>query len=271
MSSIQYKTIEEIELIRESNLLVSRTHELIAGIIRPGLSGNYLDQIAEEFIRDHGATPAFKGFNGFPASLCISINEQVVHGIPNDKEISDQDIISIDCGVKLNDYYGDSAYTYIMPEAEEENVKLCKVTEESLYIGIEEARIGNRIGAIGAAIQHYTQILHGYGVVRELVGHGIGRNLHEAPQVPNYGSKNRGLKIKEGLVIAIEPMINRGTRRVVEDEDGWTIITKDRSYSAHYEHTIAVTKEGPVILSDHKIIKEKLKKNANIKHMSHNI
>lgn len=271
MSVIQYKTEEEIELIRESNMLVSRTHELIAGEIKPGITGAYLDKLAEDFIMSHKARPAFKGFGGFPGSLCISINEQVVHGIPSEIEFKDTDIVSVDCGVELNEFYGDSAYTYIMPNASKEVEELCKATEESLYLGIRQAIIGNRIGAIGQAIQNHTQFKYGYGVVRDLVGHGIGRNLHEPPQVPNYGKANRGLKIKEGLVIAIEPMINLGTDKVVELEDGWTIITKDRKASAHYEHTIAITKDGPIILSNHEIIREKLKKNENIKQMSINI
>jgi methionyl aminopeptidase len=268
MSSIIYKTEEEIELLREANILVSRTHELIASLIRPGLTGIYLDELAESFIRDHGGRPAFKGFGGFPASLCISINEQVVHGIPSDKAFQEEDIVSVDCGVELNGFFGDSAFTYMMPNTPDKVANLCRVTEESLYKGIEKAVIGNRMMAIGHAIQSYAGKEHGYGIVRELVGHGIGRSLHEAPQVPNFGSKRRGMKIKEGLVIAIEPMINLGTREVMELKDGWTIVTKDGLPSAHYEHSIAVTKNGPDILSDHNLIKEKLKKNPNIRQLS---
>lgn len=268
MSLIQYKTSEEIELIRESNLLVSKTHALVAGMIAPGVSAEKLDEAAETFIRDHGGRPAFKGYGGFPASLCISINEQVVHGIPSDRELKDDDIVSIDCGVELNGFFGDSAYTYIMPLASEEAIELCRVTEESLYIGIEKAVVGNRLHAIGHAVQRHAEKKHGYGVVRELVGHGIGRELHEPPQVPNYGSKRRGIKIKAGLVIAIEPMVNLGTAKVMEMQDGWTIVTRDGKPSAHYEHTVAITKAGPQILSDHELIRENLKNNPNIKQLS---
>ncbi len=268
MSLIQYKTTEEIELIRKSNLLVCETHALLAEMIAPGISAKKLDEEAETFLRDHGGRPAFKGYSGFPATLCISINEQVVHGIPSDRELKEDDIVSIDCGVELNNFYGDSAYTYIMPGAPEDAVELCRVTEESLYIGIEKAVVGNRLHAIGHAIQQHAEKKHGYGVVRELVGHGIGRELHEPPQVPNYGSKRRGIKIKPGLVIAIEPMVNLKTAKVMEQKDGWTIVTRDGKPSAHYEHTIAVTKAGPQILSDHELIREKLKNNSNIKQLS---
>lgn len=268
MSIIQYKTVDEIELLRRSNMLVSEAHALIAEYIRPGISGAFLDKLAEEFLRDNSGVPAFKGFGGFPNTLCISIDNQVVHGIPSEKDLSDHSIVSIDCGVELDGYYGDVAFTYIMPLADDSKLSLCRITEESLYRGISEAKVGNRLGAIGHAIQKFSQFEHGYGVVRELVGHGVGRNLHEPPQVPNYGKPRSGIKIKRGLVIAIEPMINMGKKGVMEDSDGWTIVTKDGAPSAHYEHTIAVTENGPDILSDHGIIKEKLKNNANMMQLS---
>ena len=265
---IYQKTSEEIELIRESCLLVSRTLALIGEEIKPGVTGAYLDKKAEEFIRDHEAEPGFKGYNGFPATLCISINEGVVHGIPTDKPFGETDIISIDCGVYKNEFFGDSAYTFVMTGVSQEIKDLCYVTNESLYKGIEEAKAGNRVGDISNAIQHLTETEHGYSVVRELVGHGIGKNLHEAPEVPNYGRKGRGPMLKKGMVIAIEPMINLGKKSIRQSDDGWTIITKDKLPSAHYEHTVAIDNGKADILSDHNLIYSALKNNDNIEVIS---
>lgn len=262
---IIYKTAEEIELQRQSNLLVCRTHELVAGMLRPGVTGAEIDAAAETFLRDHGAHPSFKGFNGFPASLCVSVNEQVVHGIPDDKQVfQDGDVVSVDCGAYLNGFHGDSAYTYLIGEVDPEVVELCYHTNRSLYLGIEQARIGNRIGDIGFAIQWYTERECGYSVVRELVGHGVGQELHQAPEVPNYGRRGKGPRIQEGLVIAIEPMINLGHKSVRTKRDGWTVFTKDRKPSAHYEHSVAVRADGPDILSDHSMIEAAIAQNANL-------
>ena len=265
---IYYKTPEEIEYIRESCMLVSKTLAMVGSKIKPGLSGSYLDNLAETFIRDHGGEPGFKGYNGFPSTLCISLNEGVVHGIPSDYEFKEEDIASVDCGVLMNGYYGDAAYTFVMDGVNEETVALCNVTNESLYKGIENAKVGNRLGDISYAIQHHTENVHGYSVVRELVGHGIGRNLHESPEVPNYGKRGRGTILKKGLVIAIEPMINLGKRGVRQSKDGWTIVTKDKMPSAHYEHTIAISNGEADILSNHEIIVKEIKNNANIKVIS---
>jgi methionyl aminopeptidase len=261
---VHYKSPEEIELIRQNCILVCKTLAYVALEIKPGVSPLYLDRKAEEFIRDHKAEPGFKGYRGFPSTLCFSVNEVVVHGIPRDKEIKEGDILSIDCGVFANNYYGDAAFTFLVGEVDEEVKKLCKVTHDSLYKGIEAAIVGNRIGDIGFAIQQYTEKDHGYGVVRELVGHGLGRNLHEAPDVPNFGRRGKGLVLKEGLVIAIEPMINLGTKDVLQLRDGWTIISKDMKPSAHYEHTIAIKRSGPEILSDHAFIIKSIKKNSEL-------
>tara|TARA_B100000902_G_scaffold117408_1_gene118088 strand:+ start:110 stop:880 length:771 start_codon:yes stop_codon:yes gene_type:complete len=252
-----YKTEEEIDLIRESSLLVAKTHAEIAGLIRPGITTLALDRIAEEFIRDNKGTPAFKGYNGFPNTLCMSPNNQVVHGIPNDNTLKDGDVLSVDCGVVMNGYYGDSAFTYEVGEVDIQIKKLLKVTKESLYKGIEVAIEGNRIGDIGYAIQNYAESF-GYGVVRELVGHGLGKNLHESPEVPNYGIKKKGVLLKEGLVIAIEPMINLGERGIMQHNDGWTITTIDNRPSAHFEHTIVVREGKAEILSSFKEIEKKI-------------
>jgi methionyl aminopeptidase len=264
---IYYKTDEEIEQIRESCLLVSRTLAHVASILRPGITGKKIDKEAETFIRDHKAVPGFKGYNGFPATLCISPNEGVVHGIPTDKPFLETDIISIDCGSYLNGFFGDSAFTFAMPEVDEDIMELLVTTNESLYKGIEEAKAGNRIGDIGFAIQDYTE-QRGFTVVRELVGHGIGKSLHEAPEVPNYGKRGQGVKIKEGLVIAIEPMINMGVKSVKQSNDGWTIVTKDLKPSAHYEHTVAVKADKTEVLSNHSYIEEAIKNNAEIRNIS---
>ena len=254
---IYYKTEEEIDLIRNSSLLVAKTHAEIAGLIKPGITTLALDKIAEEFIRDNGGVPAFKGYNGFPSTLCMSPNDQVVHGIPNDRVLEDGEILSVDCGVVMNGYFGDSAFTYEVGDVDAETKQLLKVTKESLYKGIEMAVSGNRIGDIGYAVQKHAESF-GYGVVRELVGHGVGKNLHESPEVPNYGRRGRGVMLKEGLVIAIEPMINMGTRKIMQHNDGWTITTIDNKPSAHFEHTIVVRKGKAEILSSFEKIEKKI-------------
>ena len=260
MSGIIYKTLEEIELIRESSLLVAKTHGLIAGMIKPGVTTLELDSIAEEFILDNGGIPAFKGYQGFPNTLCMSPNEEVVHGIPNSSYLNDGDIISVDCGVLMNEFFGDSAYTYCVGDVTQEKKDLLRVTKESLYKGIEQARIGNRVGDISFAVQQNVEE-HNYGVVRELVGHGVGKSLHEEPQVANYGSRGRGVKLVEGLVLAIEPMVNMGTRKINFLDDGWSVVTQDSKPSAHFEHTVAIMKSGPEVLSSFAFIEEELKKN----------
>jgi len=254
---IIYKNREEIELIRESALLVSRTLGMLAAEVKPGVTTLQLDRLAETFIRDHGGEPGFLGLYDFPNTLCTSVNAQVVHGIPNDEPLKEGDVVSIDCGVKMNGFYGDHAYTFAVGEVSEEVKKLLEVTKKSLYLGIEQMHTGNRIGDISHAIQSYTEA-HGYGVVRELVGHGLGRSMHEKPEVPNYGRKGSGKRIKEGLVLAIEPMINLGTRHVQQLDDGWTIITRDRKVSAHFEHDVAVVDGKPEILSTFDFIEEAL-------------
>ena len=252
---IYYKNEEEIDLVRESSLLVAKTHAEIASFIKPGVTSLSLDKIAEEFIRDNGGVPAFKGYNGFPCTLCISPNEQIVHGIPNNNPLEDNSILSVDCGVVMNGFYGDSAFTYEVGDVDLDVKKLLKITKESLYKGIDQAIVGNRIGDISHAIQSHSEE-HGYGVVRELVGHGLGKSLHESPEVPNYGKRGSGLKLKKGLVIAIEPMINMGTRKILQHNDGWTITTIDKKPSAHFEHTIVVREEKAEILSSFKEIEK---------------
>ena len=258
---IYYKSEEEVELVRKSSLLVAKTHAEIAKLIKPGISSLELDQIAEEFIRDNGGKPAFKGYNGFPCSLCASPNEVVVHGIPNNEPINDGTILSIDCGVFMNGFYGDSAYTYEVGEVKKEIQMLLKVTKESLYKGIENAVSGKRIGDIGYAIQEHAEN-NDYGVVREMIGHGIGKNLHESPEVPNFGRRGSGIKLKKGLVIAIEPMINMGTRDIMQHSDGWTITTLDKKPSAHFEHTVVVREGEAEILSSFKEIEKIIKLNG---------
>ena len=256
---IYYKSEEEINLVRESSLLVAKTHAEIARHIKPGISSLELDLLAEEFIRDNGGVPAFKGYNGFPCTLCVSPNEQVVHGIPNKDILYEGTILSVDCGVLMNEYYGDSAYTYEIGDVDEDVSELLKVTKESLYKGIEKAIVGNRIGDISNAVQEHAEA-NNYGVVRELVGHGIGKQLHESPEVPNYGRRGSGIKLKKGLVIAIEPMINFGKRDIMQHKDGWTITTVDKKPSAHFEHTIVVRDGEAEILSSFKEIEEVIKK-----------
>ena len=245
---IIYKRKDEIERIRQSALLVSKTLGMIARELKPGVTGLYLDKLAEEYIRDHGGIPGFKGLYDFPNTLCISPNAQVVHGIPNDKPFEEGDIVSIDCGVYMNGFYGDHAYTFEVGEVDEETKKLLRVTKESLYKGIDQMRKGKRLGDISHAIQTHAEA-HGYGVVKELVGHGLGRKMHEDPQVPNYGRPGRGKKLKDGLVLAIEPMINMGTDRINQLADGWTILTADGKPSAHFEHDVALINGKPEILS----------------------
>ena len=258
---IHYKSEEEIDLVRESSLLVAKTHAEIASLIKPGISTLELDNIAEEFIRDNGGKPAFKGYNGFPCTLCASPNEIVVHGIPDKKPISEGSVLSIDCGVLMNGFYGDSAYTYEVGEVDEETKKLLRVTKESLYEGIKCAVAGKRMGDIGSSIQKHAEE-NNFGVVREMIGHGIGRSLHESPEVPNYGKQGSGIKLKKGLVIAIEPMINMGLRGIVQQSDGWTITTVDKKPSAHFEHTIVVREGAAEILSSFKEIEKILNKNG---------
>jgi len=255
---LYYKTKEEIELIRESSLLVAKTLAEVAKVIKPGVTTLSLDKVAYEFINDNKAIPAFLNYSGFPNSLCISVNSQVVHGIPNNYELRDGDIVSVDCGVVKNNFFGDSAYTFAIGEVKPEVLNLLEVTKESLYKGIEMAVVGKRLGDIGEAVQTYAET-NGYSVVRELVGHGIGLNLHEAPEVPNYGKKGTGLKLQEGLVIAIEPMINFGKKAIIQENDGWTIRTADNLPSAHFEHTITIGKNKAEILSSFEYIEEALR------------
>lgn len=252
---IFYKSKEEIELLRESNLLVSKTLAEVAKFMEPGVKTIKIDKIAEEFIKDNNAISGFLDYNRFPNTLCISINDSVVHGIPSNYELKEGDIVSVDCGVIKNEYYGDSAFTFQIGEVDEKTKRLLTVTKLALYKGIEKAVIGNRIGDISFAIQNFVES-NGYTVVRYLVGHGVGKNLHEDPQVPNFGKRGKGVKIREGLVIAIEPMVNMGVKEVKQLKDGWTIKTYDGLPSAHFEHTIAVTKEKTDILSSFKYIEE---------------
>ncbi|MFV0546946.1 MAG: type I methionyl aminopeptidase [Bacteroides sp.] len=256
------KTEDEIELLRQSNLLVGKTLAEIAKVIKPGVTTRELDKVAEEYIRDNGAIPTFKGFPNqygapFPASICTSINEQVVHGIPNDTILKDGDIVSVDCGTYMNGFCGDSAYTFCVGEVDTEILKLLKTTKEALYIGIENAVQGKRIGDIGYTIQQYCES-RSLGVVREFVGHGIGKEMHEDPQVPNYGKRGYGTMLKKGLCIAIEPMITLGDRQIVMENDGWSVRTRDRKCAAHFEHTIAINSGKADILSSFEFIEEVL-------------
>ena len=252
---VYLKTDQEINLIRESSLLVSRTHAELAKVIKPGINTLQLDKIAEEFIRDNGGVPGFKGYNGFPNTLCISKDNEVVHGIPLDMEVEEGAILSIGCGVLMNGFYGDSAYTFPVGEISEDKKRLLDVTKKALDLAVSVAVCGNTLGDIGFAIQDFTES-NGYSIVKELVGHGIGKDLHEAPEVPNYGQKGKGLTLEEGMVLAIEPMVNIGTDGVFQKEDGWTIETKDGLPSAHFEYTIAITKNKTEILSSFKFIED---------------
>ena len=256
------KTDDEIELLRQSNLLVGKTLAEVAKLIKPGVTTRQLDKVAEEFIRDNGAIPTFKGYPSpyggpFPGALCTSVNEQVVHGIPNDVPLRDGDIVSVDCGTLMNGFYGDSAYTFCVGEVEPEIKQLLQVTKESLYLGIENAVHGKRLGDIGFAIQSHCEA-KSYGVVREFVGHGIGHEMHEDPQVPNYGRRGTGTMLKKGMCLAIEPMITQGSREIIMERDGWTVRTKDRKFAAHFEHTVAVGKGKADILSSFEYIEQVL-------------
>ena len=261
---IQYKTKLEIELIRESSLLVSKTLAEVAKFIKPGISTLDLDKIAEQFILDNGGLPSFKGYQDFPFACCISVNDAVVHGFPTKDILKNGDIVSVDVGVFKNGFHGDSAYTFAVGSTLNEVKQLLKITKESLIKGIGKAIHGNRVGDIAYAVQFATEKEHGYGVVRELVGHGIGRKLHEEPQVPNYGKRGTGAKLKEGMTIAIEPMINLGTKNVYHDKDGWTIRTEDGKPAAHYEHTICIQKGKADILSSFVEIEIAEKGNVNL-------
>ena len=253
---IYLKSDEEIELLRISNQIVAKTLAEIAKIIAPGVSTAQLDKVAEEFIRDNGAVPGFLGYGGFPGSICTSVNDQVVHGIPSNKVIlEDGDIISVDCGAYINGFHGDSAYTFCVGDVKPEIRELLRTTKESLYKGIEQAQEGRRLGDLGYAIQNYCES-KGYSVVREMIGHGVGRNLHESPEVPNYGRKGNGPMLKSGMTIAIEPMINLGSRHLVFEKDGWTTRTLDRKPSAHFEHSVAIRKGKADILSSFEYIEQ---------------
>lgn len=257
MKNLLIKSLEEIELIRESSQIVSKTLGMLANEIKPGVTTLKLDSLAESFIRDHDAEPGFLGLYGFPNTLCVSPNSQVVHGLPNKKPLENGDIISIDCGVLKNEFYGDHAYTFTVGDVSDKIEELLQVTKASLYIGIREFKLNNRVGDVGYAIQNYCES-YGYGVVRELVGHGIGRSMHEEPEMPNYGKRGRGKKFRDGMVVAIEPMINLGTHRVNHHKDGWTITTKDNLPSAHYEHNIALIDGKPELLSTFNYIYDSL-------------
>ena len=254
---IYLKTNEEIELLRENNLLVSQALAEVAKHIKPGVTTKELDRIAEDFIRSHGAIPSFLGYEGYPASACISVNEQVVHGIPSDYVIKEGDIVSVDLGTFMKGFNGDSAYTFAVGEISDDVRRLLEVTKEALYKGTAQAKAGNRVGDISAAVQEYAESF-GYGVVRELEGHGLGRKMHEAPGVPNYGMRGRGPLLKEGMVICIEPMITMGNRAIVFERDGWTVRTRDRKPAAHYEFAVAIRKDGPDVLTDFGIIENAL-------------
>jgi len=262
---ILYKTQAEVALMQESALLVSKTLVEVAKVLKAGMTTMDIDKLCAEFILDHKATPSFKDYHGYPHNICASVNDVVVHGFPNKHALKEGDIVSIDFGVILNGWHGDHAYTFIIGEVDESILDLVRITKESLYKGIEKAIIGNRIGDIGFAIQEHTEKKNGYGVVRDLVGHGLGRKLHEDPQVPNYGKRGNGPVLKENLVIAIEPMINMGTKDVFTEKDGWTIKTKDGMPSVHFEHDVCVKKGQALILSDFSIIEvaEKANKNLN--------
>jgi len=261
---IHYKSKEEIELMRESCLLVGKTHAEVVKLLKPGIDTLHINKIAEEFIRDNKGIPSFLNFNGFPYATCISVNDAVVHGFPNEGTLKDGDVVSIDIGIYKNGFHGDSAYTYAVGQVTNEMKQLLKVTKESLYIGIQKARHGNRVGDIANAIQEHTEKINGYGVVRELVGHGLGKSLHEEPQVPNYGKKGTGAKLKEGMVLAIEPMINMGVKEIYNDKDGWTIRTKDNKVSAHFEHDICIRKGDADILSSFLEIEKAERENINL-------
>ncbi len=252
---VHYKSANEVQLIKESAQILGRAHGEVARHLKPGVKTQELNRIAEEFIGDHGGTPSFKNYHGFPAALCISVNETVVHGFPGNYELKETDVISVDCGVLFKGYHSDSAYTYPLEKASQEVLDLLNRTYDSLFLGIEQAKAGNRIGDIGFAIQSFVEGF-GYGVVRELVGHGVGKSLHEDPEVPNYGKRGKGVKIMPGMVFAIEPMINMGTKNVIQEKDGWTIRTSDRKPSAHFEHMVAIYEDRTEVLTTHEYIEE---------------
>ncbi len=261
---IQYKSKEEIEIMRHSCLLVGKAHAAVAKELKPGMTTMAVNSIVETFILDNGGTPSFKNYGGFKYATCISMNNAVVHGFPGDHELMEGDVISLDIGIFKNGFHGDSAYTYAIGEIDDDVKKLLRITKESLYAGIAKARQGNRIGDIANAIQEYTEKTNGYGVVRELVGHGVGRKLHEPPNVPNFGKKGSGPKLKAGMVLAIEPMINMGVKEVLHLDDGWTVLTKDGKPSAHFEHDVHVTKGEPDILTSFEEIEAAEKANPNL-------
>jgi methionine aminopeptidase, type I len=269
---IFHKTAAEIEMMRAANLVVSKTLAHVGSMLKPGVTGEEIDKAAEEFIRDHGGKPAFKGYgnpeNPFPGSLCISYNDIVVHGTPSKREFKETDIVAIDCGVELEGFFGDAAFTFAFQNIGEETMELLRVTYASLYLGIEQAIHGKRVGDIASAVQEYCERKHNYGVVRDLVGHGVGRSLHEDPEIPNYGKRGKGPLLLEGLVIAIEPMVNLGKKEVYQAEDGWTIHTRDHQPSAHYEHSVAVKKGKADILSDHSFLHEAIKNNPNLQEIT---
>ena len=259
-----HKTEAEIALMKEAARLVSKTLTEVAKVLKPGMTTLQIDKICADFVKDHKAVPSFYNYRGYPHNVCVSVNDVVVHGFPNNSPLKEGDIVSVDMGVILNGWHGDHAYTFILGEVDEEVLQLVKVTKESLYKGIEKAIINNRVGDISYAIQSHTEGKYGYGVVRELVGHGLGRSLHEDPQVPNYGKRGSGPKMKENLVLAIEPMINLGSREVYTDDDGWTVRTRDGKPSVHFEHDVCIKRNEALILSDYSIIEAAEKVNTNL-------
>ena len=261
---IIYKTDAEVAFMKEAAVLVSKTLTEVAKVLRSGMNTLEIDQLCSDFIKDHKAVSSFLNYRGYPFTICASVNDVVVHGFPNKEPLKDGDIVSIDIGVILNGWHGDHAYTFIIGEADKEAIKLVKITKEALYKGVEKATINNRIGDISYAIQEHTEIKNGYGVVRELVGHGLGRSLHEDPQMPNYGKRGTGPKLKENLVLAVEPMINLGTKDVYTEDDGWTVRTRDGKVSVHFEHDICVKRHQALILSDFSIIEAAEKANLNL-------
>jgi methionyl aminopeptidase len=261
---IYTKTEEQVAYMKEAALLVSKTLTEVAKVLKPGMTTLDIDKLCKEFAMDHKGTLSFYNYHGYPHHICASVNDVVVHGFPNKTALKEGDIVSIDVGVILNGWHGDHAYTFILGEADPAAIELVKVTKASLYKGIEKAIVNNRVGDIGFAIQEYTEKQHGYGVVRELVGHGLGKELHEDPQVPNYGKRGTGLKLKENLVLAIEPMINMGTHKVFTDDDGWTVKTQDGKVSVHFEHDVCVKAGKALILSDFSIIEAAEKANSNL-------
>ncbi len=261
---IIYKTEAEIGFMRKSATLVSKTLTEVAKVLKAGMTTLQIDKLCAEFVRDHKAIPSFFNYRGYPHNICASINDVVVHGFPDNAQLKDGDVVSIDLGVILNDWHGDHAYTFVIGEVSDEVLQLVRVTKESLYKGIEKAIAGNRVGDISYTIQEYTEKKYHYGVVRELVGHGLGRSMHEDPQVPNYGKRGNGPKLKENAVLAIEPMINMGTKDVYTEEDGWTVRTRDGKPSVHFEHNVCVKKNKPLILSDYSIIETAEKGNPNL-------